>query len=146
MDRANSQKCRSLAICWPVIAEACVWFQGQSIWDLLWTKQHWDRFFLDYFHFPLLVSFHRCSQTYIAFLWHHQCYMLLEVDFVYVICMPNYMVPCPRSSFVHINHCEQLLQNCLFMKLNVLMEIPDLWLQTARVHLSSPNCCISGWT
>jgi hypothetical protein len=34
---------------------------GQSMWDLLWTKWHWDRFFLEYFGFPLSISFHRYS-------------------------------------------------------------------------------------
>jgi hypothetical protein len=31
------------------------------MWDLWWTKWHWDRFFSEYFGFPLSVSFHRCS-------------------------------------------------------------------------------------
>ena len=35
----------------------------QSMWDLWWTKWHWDRFFPEYFGFPLSVSFHRCSIT-----------------------------------------------------------------------------------
>jgi hypothetical protein len=33
------------------------------MWDLWWTKWHWDRFFAEYFSFPLSVSFHRCSIT-----------------------------------------------------------------------------------
>jgi hypothetical protein len=32
-----------------------------SIWDLWWTKWHWDRFFIQYFSFPLSISFHQCS-------------------------------------------------------------------------------------
>jgi hypothetical protein len=28
-----------------------------------WTKWHWDRFFSEYFFFPLSISFHRCSIT-----------------------------------------------------------------------------------
>jgi hypothetical protein len=36
---------------------------GQSMWDLWWTKWHWDRFFSEYFGFPLSISFHRCSIT-----------------------------------------------------------------------------------
>jgi hypothetical protein len=36
---------------------------GQSMWDLWWTKWHWDRFFSKYFGFPLSISFHRCSVT-----------------------------------------------------------------------------------
>jgi hypothetical protein len=36
---------------------------GQSIWDLRWTKWHWDRFFSEYFGFPLSISLHRCSVT-----------------------------------------------------------------------------------
>jgi hypothetical protein len=36
---------------------------GQSMWDLWWTKWHWDRFFPDYFGFPLSISFHRFSIT-----------------------------------------------------------------------------------
>jgi hypothetical protein len=31
------------------------------MWDLWWTKWHWDRFIPEYFGFPLSVSFHRCS-------------------------------------------------------------------------------------
>jgi hypothetical protein len=30
------------------------------MWDLWWTKRHWDRFFSEYFGFPLSISFHRC--------------------------------------------------------------------------------------
>jgi hypothetical protein len=33
------------------------------MWDLLWTKRHWDRHFPEYFGFPLSISFHRCSIT-----------------------------------------------------------------------------------
>jgi hypothetical protein len=33
------------------------------MWDLWWTKWHWDRFFSEYFGFPLSISFHRCSIT-----------------------------------------------------------------------------------
>jgi hypothetical protein len=36
---------------------------GQSMWDLWWTKRHWDRFLPEYFGFPLSISFHRCSIT-----------------------------------------------------------------------------------
>jgi hypothetical protein len=33
------------------------------MWGLWWTKWHWDRFFPEYFGFPLSVSFHRCYIT-----------------------------------------------------------------------------------
>jgi hypothetical protein len=33
------------------------------MWDLWWTKWHWDRFFPEYFGFPLSISFLRCSIT-----------------------------------------------------------------------------------
>jgi hypothetical protein len=36
---------------------------GQSMWDLWWTKRHWDRFFSEYFGFTLSMSFHRYSIT-----------------------------------------------------------------------------------
>jgi hypothetical protein len=39
------------------------WIPGQSMWDLWWTKWHWDRFFPEYFGFPLSIAFHRCSIT-----------------------------------------------------------------------------------
>jgi len=32
---------------------------GQSMWDLWWTKRHWNRFCSKYFGFPLSVPFHR---------------------------------------------------------------------------------------
>jgi hypothetical protein len=31
------------------------------MWDLWGAKWHWDRFFPEYFGFPLSISFHRCS-------------------------------------------------------------------------------------
>jgi hypothetical protein len=30
-----------------------------KMWDLWWTKWHWDRFFSEFFGFPLSISFHR---------------------------------------------------------------------------------------
>ena len=33
------------------------------MWNLWWTKWHWDRFFAEYFRFPLSIPFHRCSIT-----------------------------------------------------------------------------------
>jgi hypothetical protein len=33
------------------------------MWDLWWTKWHWDRVFSEYFGFSLSISFHRCSIT-----------------------------------------------------------------------------------
>jgi hypothetical protein len=58
---------------------------GLSMWDFWWTKWHWDRFFPEYFGFPLSVSFHRCSITWksekkVIFLFifitglHNKCY------------------------------------------------------------------------
>jgi hypothetical protein len=32
-----------------------------SLWDLWWTKWHWDRFFSKFFGFPLSISFCHCS-------------------------------------------------------------------------------------
>jgi hypothetical protein len=34
---------------------------GQSMWDLWLTKWHWERFFSEFFGFPLSISFHRRS-------------------------------------------------------------------------------------
>jgi hypothetical protein len=31
------------------------------MWDLWWTKWHRNRFFSEYFGFPMSISFHRCS-------------------------------------------------------------------------------------
>jgi hypothetical protein len=36
---------------------------AQFMWDLWWTKWHWDRFFPEYFGFTPSVSFHRYSIT-----------------------------------------------------------------------------------
>jgi hypothetical protein len=33
------------------------------MWVLWWTKWHWDRFFPQYFGFPLSVSIHWCAMT-----------------------------------------------------------------------------------
>jgi hypothetical protein len=34
---------------------------GRSMWDLWWKKWHWDRYFSEYFGFPLPISLHLCS-------------------------------------------------------------------------------------
>jgi hypothetical protein len=47
----------------PLTTEARVRSQSQSMWDLWWTKWHWDRLFPEYFGFPPSISFHRCSIT-----------------------------------------------------------------------------------
>jgi hypothetical protein len=31
------------------------------MWDLWWTKWHWDRFFSEFFNFFLPISFHQGS-------------------------------------------------------------------------------------
>jgi hypothetical protein len=36
---------------------------GQYMWDFWRTKWHWDRFFPEYFGFPMSILFHRCSMT-----------------------------------------------------------------------------------
>jgi hypothetical protein len=33
------------------------------MWDLWWTKWHWDRFYPEYFGFSLSILFRRCSIT-----------------------------------------------------------------------------------
>jgi hypothetical protein len=33
------------------------------MWDLWYSKWHWDRFLSEYFGFPMSISFHRCSIT-----------------------------------------------------------------------------------
>jgi hypothetical protein len=38
---------------------------GQSMWDLWWTKWHWDMFFSEFFGIPLTISF----QPTIIFSW-----------------------------------------------------------------------------
>jgi hypothetical protein len=39
---------------------------GHSMWDLWWTKWHWDRIFFEFLGFSLSISFHRvCSYLYI---------------------------------------------------------------------------------
>jgi hypothetical protein len=77
----------------------------------------------------MLVSFHQCPQTRFISLTPS---LLCDLrSWLCVICLPklhNYMVQCPLSSFLHIYHCEQLVQNYPFIKLDVLMEIPYLWL------------------
>jgi len=34
---------------------------GQCMWNMWWVKWNWDRFYSEYFSFPLLVLFHKCS-------------------------------------------------------------------------------------
>jgi hypothetical protein len=36
------------------------------MWDLWWTKWHWDKFLSNFFGFPLSISFHRCSPKLIS--------------------------------------------------------------------------------
>jgi hypothetical protein len=39
---------------------------SQSMWDLWWTKWHWDRFFSQYSRSPLSVSFHQGSKLFFS--------------------------------------------------------------------------------
>jgi hypothetical protein len=48
---------------WPLTAKDRVLFPVDSVWNLWWKNWHWDRYFSEYFGFPLLVSFHRRSTT-----------------------------------------------------------------------------------
>jgi hypothetical protein len=41
---------------------------GQSMWDFRWTEWHWDKFFPEFFGFPLSVPFHRRS-AYSCTIW-----------------------------------------------------------------------------
>ena len=41
---------------------------GQSSWGLWWTQWWWDRFFSDYFSFPVSLSFQQCSIYFICLL------------------------------------------------------------------------------
>jgi hypothetical protein len=42
---------------------------GQSMWDMWWTKWLWDRYFSEFFGFPLSASFHCRSPTHINRGW-----------------------------------------------------------------------------
>jgi len=54
------------------ITEVTLQVTGQSVWDLWWTKWHWDRGFSQYLCFPLSISFHRCSTFIYLLLWAGQ--------------------------------------------------------------------------
>ena len=41
----------------------CMRSQACPIWDLWWTKLHWDRFFTEYLSFSVSVSFHHYNIT-----------------------------------------------------------------------------------
>ena len=45
----------------PITTGATGLVPGQSMWGAWWTKWHCDRFFSQYFRFPLSVLFHQCS-------------------------------------------------------------------------------------
>jgi hypothetical protein len=38
------------------------------VWDLWWTKRQWDRFFSEFFGFPMSVSFH-CGSMLTHIIW-----------------------------------------------------------------------------
>jgi hypothetical protein len=67
----------------PVTSEAWVRSRGRSMWDLWWTKWHWDRFFPEYFGFPLSISFHRCSIT-----WQNDKKLIIFL-FIFIIGLHN---------------------------------------------------------
>ena len=43
------------------ICRICFRYQGKCMWDLWWTKWHWDRFVRVSRIFPASLSFHQCS-------------------------------------------------------------------------------------
>jgi hypothetical protein len=44
-------------------AEAPGLYPGQSMWNLWWTKWHWDRFYSEFFSYSRSISFH-CGSPY----------------------------------------------------------------------------------
>jgi hypothetical protein len=79
---------------------------GQSMWDLCWTKLHWDRLFSQCLSFALSVLFyhiiliHLSPMLYILIIWHcHQ--IALKISQVWFgRCVPNYTV-----NFVFVDPC-----------------------------------------
>jgi hypothetical protein len=67
----------------PLTAEARVRSRGQFMWDLWWTKWHWDRFFPEYFGFFLSISFHQCSIT-----WKNKKKLIIFL-FIFIIGLHN---------------------------------------------------------
>jgi hypothetical protein len=48
-----------LLLCYPRLSLNIPSFPDQSMWDLWWTKWHWDRFDSKYCYFLISVSFHQ---------------------------------------------------------------------------------------
>jgi hypothetical protein len=57
------------------------------MWDLWWTKLHWDRFFSPFFGFPLSISFHRCSPN--SYHLRDEQYVRWLQQFTYVNLTPS---------------------------------------------------------
>ena len=66
---------------------------GQPTWDLWYTKWYSDRFFSEYFSFPLSVSLHRCSIIIII--------IIIFLSWSWATCWP---VPVSRVSPVPVTH------------------------------------------
>jgi len=58
---------------------------GQSVWNLWWTKWHYDRFLSQHFGFPLSVSFHQWSILIIMFVI--PVTFVIKLDWSVCICL-----------------------------------------------------------
>jgi hypothetical protein len=97
---------------------------GQSMWDFWWVKCYWNRFFSEFFAFPLSISFHHSS------------------PFSYMIWGMNNR-PVGRSSErqshpINMNnnnkwcytHCMEIMQ-----ALQNVLQVVSVWFQTQRISV-----------
>jgi hypothetical protein len=106
---------------------------GQSMWDLWWTKWHWDRFFPEYF--PLSVSFHRCSTTWKRtknnHLHHSVALKALRLRSVRSVCCRalhwkknrRNNSKCYSSTKLHIRYYQSYRRDNLKLRLQVLLTL-----------------------
>jgi hypothetical protein len=59
--------------------------------DLWWTEWHWDRFFPEFFGFPLSISFHRCSIT------RKRTKIIIIIILIFIIGLQNKLHGCSAS-------------------------------------------------
>jgi hypothetical protein len=104
--------------------------QDQSMWDLWRTKWHWDRFFTEYFGFPLSISFHQCSIT-----WKNKKLIILLFIFITRVAQKALRLRCVRSVC-----CGVLLHKKVLLLRLICWTTSRLRMILARI-MGAPTAC-----
>jgi hypothetical protein len=87
-----------------------------TMWDLWWTKLHWDRFFSEFFGFTP-ASHHSIISPYSCITAHEVCVKLDQAAHCYTVGLlqRDYMAYIPEGCYLHTRRRENLKSSTTFL-------------------------------